>query len=1224
MDINTVYQLFGATFHSDRSIQKQAELQLKQLEFQPGFVSVLLQILNSKDLENGTKQAVSIYLKNMVRHSWHNNVSHDDTFFSIAAQDKETFKLNILNILAISPNLVRIQLIDCLKKVLIAEYPLKWPSYMNQVRELLVINNPEVVYVGLVALQQVVNVYQWKSGEDREPLNEIIKNTFGIIIHIAQGLINETNLVAAEMLRIIIKTYNSSVYFDFPDILRENENFLPWFNLLINLTIKDIPNDIIPVDLEERQKFIWYRVKRWCFQTLNRIFSKFGNPIQIPSSSSSKYLKFSENFIKNYAPEVLQKYLEITERWIKKEIWLNNKILYFISDFYKDALTNKITWHIMKPYCLTLATQFIFPQLCFSDEDEQLWTDDPVEYIFKRVDPLDDFNSPMTSVTNFLIDLVKYRKKFIFSSVLEFANNVLINGNERPREKDGALKMVGSLSSVILKKNSGVSQMMESFLAAHVFNDFRSEYHFLRARACEMVVKFGIINFENEANLSTAFGGVINCIKDPELPVKVQAFRNAIIPNIAVIMQEILDITNQIDSDILGSVMEDLVEEYSNELAPFAVQLCQQLCNTFLRIMQEYQESEAAEIDNNCDVDDFVDSYDISDKTIIASGVLKTVITLILSLESSTDLLHQLENVLLPIISFTLENNIIDLYSDIFDIIDSCTFSTKTISNTMWNLFNLIYKTFKLDGIDYIEEMLPSLDNYVLYGRDVFIQNKDLQMIFYDMIETIFNTDTMAESDKICGCKLAEVFILNCKDLLEKKNFTQPFFNLWFENINQFKRVHDKKLVILTLCGLLEIPLNKLPLALQNNCSNLFDGILNIFKSLPKAEEYEDVKNEDHSNSEAEDGYDYDERFDEEVLLESPLDKIDVYVKFRQTFIEEERKQNVVRFFRAMEIFNHNQINDSQRLAVKKWEIEAFDKASSKEEYDQVIAEKLKIFTKNIQQLQQLRQQNSTSVQQQQNQATPMQQQNILAVQYLQQQQKILAAAQLQSQPTLEQQTVQLQQAFKQQQALNQFLQQTQQVPLGSSNQARRPQITQQQLLQYQQFLKIQQQRQQNSLLQQASIPRSQITAAEQLPIRPPPQLGHSSPQPNQYNKSKNNSSPEEYVKIEALIKQKEDIQEMVNNAAAGSSGQKNNAATSTGNGNNGVGIDLKEILKRLKVPDNTESDSNSKSIANNQKIIPTSAQFSAQSIISQQQQQLFNQKIIANMVHPQSLNLNF
>src|SRR6266511_3155728 len=131
--------------------------------------------------------------------------------------------------------------------------------------------------------------------------------------------------------------------------------------------------------------------------------------------------------------------------------------------------------------------------------------------------------------------------------------------------------------------------------------------------------------------------------------------------------------------------MEDLVEEYSNELAPFAVQLCQQLvtkklsylclfiifnkcnndiylfnyqCTTFLHIMQEYQESEAAEINDNCDIEDFIDGYDMSDRIITASGVLKTIITLILSLESSTDLLHQLEIVLSPIISFTLENNI--------------------------------------------------------------------------------------------------------------------------------------------------------------------------------------------------------------------------------------------------------------------------------------------------------------------------------------------------------------------------------------------------------------------------------------------------------------------------------------------------------------------------------------------------------------------------------------
>lgn len=55
---------------------------------------------------------------------------------------------------------------------------------------------------------------------------------------------------------------------------------------------------------------------------------------------------------------------------------------------------------------------------------------------------------------------------------------------------------------------------------------------------------------------------------------------------------------------------------------------------------------------------------------------------------------------------FFLNNS--DLYEDIFDIIDTCTFSTKQISQTMWGIFELIYKTFKDTGIDYIEGIIKN------------------------------------------------------------------------------------------------------------------------------------------------------------------------------------------------------------------------------------------------------------------------------------------------------------------------------------------------------------------------------------------------------------------------------------------------------------------------------------------------------------------------------------
>ena len=70
--------------------------------------------------------------------------------------------------------------------------------------------------------------------------------------------------------------------------------------------------------------------------------------------------------------------------------------------------------------------------------------------------------------------------------------------------------------------------------------------------------------------------------------------------------------------------------------------------------MQDYQDSEAVVGDGNLEPSEL----DISDKTMAASGVLKTITTVLLSLESTPDLLSRLENALLPVLTYTLENTI--------------------------------------------------------------------------------------------------------------------------------------------------------------------------------------------------------------------------------------------------------------------------------------------------------------------------------------------------------------------------------------------------------------------------------------------------------------------------------------------------------------------------------------------------------------------------------------
>jgi hypothetical protein len=53
--------------------------------------------------------------------------------------------------------------------------------------------------------------------------------------------------------------------------------------------------------------------------------------------------------------------------------------------------------------------------------------------------------------------------------------------------------------------------------------------------------------------------------------------RPVFIQHLPNIMQEFLSLTNQIDVDALSSVTDEFVEIFGDELAPYAVQICNQL-----------------------------------------------------------------------------------------------------------------------------------------------------------------------------------------------------------------------------------------------------------------------------------------------------------------------------------------------------------------------------------------------------------------------------------------------------------------------------------------------------------------------------------------------------------------------------------------------------------------------------------------------------------------------
>lgn len=91
--------------------------------------------------------------------------------------------------------------------------------------------------------------------------------------------------------------------------------------------------------------------------------------------------------------------------------------------------------------------KFIFPQLCFSHHDQELWEEDPIEYVHKKVDPpMDDFKSPISAAEELLDALIKGKSSQTFIPIVTMINNALANPNLTPYEKYGLMAMMSVFS----------------------------------------------------------------------------------------------------------------------------------------------------------------------------------------------------------------------------------------------------------------------------------------------------------------------------------------------------------------------------------------------------------------------------------------------------------------------------------------------------------------------------------------------------------------------------------------------------------------------------------------------------------------------------------------------------------------------------------------------------------------------------------------------------------
>ncbi|KAK3710808.1 Nonsense-mediated mRNA decay protein 5 [Vermiconidia calcicola] len=948
MDASGLRERIKATLDPNQANRQAAEQELKAAEESPGFLNALLNVLEIEP-DAGVRLSAVVYFKNRVNKGWAKPEDVQPSSSQISDEEKAAVRPRIVPTIATALPPVRAQLIVALQKVLHCDFPKQWPDFVDITIKLLSAQDVPSVFAGLQCMLAICRTYRFKLGDSRGDFEKIVAATFPQLLTIGNSLVNETSLEAGVMLRTVLKAYKHAIYFELPKQLRSHQAMVDWCTLFLRVVEKQPPESSMVEDLEERELNHWWKCKKWSYVNLNRLFVRYGNPASLQKGNGEDYTEVAKSFINNFAPEILKGYLAQIDAWIQKRVWLSKPCLSFTLSFMDECVKPKTMWDHLKPHMPILIEHLVFPVLCQTDADLEQFDDEPAEYLHRKLNFYEEYSAPDVAATNFLVTLTKARRKQTFE-ILTFINNIVNkyevapDDQKNPREKEGALRMIGTLAHVILGKKSPIADQVEYFFVRYVFPEFRSPHGFLRARACDVLEKFEALDFKDTNNLTIIYRNILESMADPDLPVRVEAalalqplirhdpIRIMMQQNIPQIMQQLLKLANEVDVDALANVMEDFVEVFAAELTPFAVALSEQLRDTYVRIVRELIERNSTK-DGDEGYGDFLD-----DKSITALGVLQTIGTLILTLESTPDVLAHLETILMPVITITLEHKLYDLYNEVFEIIDSCTFAAKVITPTMWKAFELIHQTFKSGAELYLEDMLPALENFINYGWKTLMESPAYLDAVVDMVRTIFKDEKVGGVDRICGCKLAEILMLNLRtgidnyvpefiqlamgiltndelkvksyrihlmemvinavyynprlslNVLEANAWTNKFFSMWFSSIDSFTRVHDKKLSIGAITALLTLRADEVPQSVQQGWPRLLQGIVRLFQTLPAAlknrEEAQREENDftlggeddDDYDDEDEEGADWEQ--DEETGEEDVKDESTAYLDF--------------------------------------------------------------------------------------------------------------------------------------------------------------------------------------------------------------------------------------------------------------------------------------------------------------------------------------------------------
>jgi len=861
------------SLHPDIETKKTGEKHLEELSTSAGFLDTLLH-LSSTDHEPSVRLVSSIVFRRYLEKFWENNgfpkkeiIFHFPSFLQTSKPESEN------------------QLFAALDYILKKEDVSLWSNIIAEYERLVNANEERNIALGLKLGNTVILslIDGYKSETEFE---KILDNTGDRILKIAQKCISDQKFeLAALAVKVLAHSCESYIV---PQFFKNTQNAQNVVSLCLMVSSFRIEN---------------VSLMKWSFVLINNMMKKTKKKKSIESLSFLSEEKALSHLYKN-ASEVIA----LCRRGLLSQKIETNALVLLKYIVAKDR-----GWAIVKKDVPQIISAFIIPAVSFSDELADVWEDSQIE--FMRYQEAKYTHTPDTVANELFFEVVKRSKEdknaveaFVAVLFREISVFKTRPSEDTARIRYGGLALLQSCAKY-LKDNKHVFDV--------VLEDLSSSYPIVRYMAFSALQSFGYYN-----QLPTSvLGPFLSAIESQDLAVVVESvlslphilenpeMKGAIKRSVPGFIKLILELSNRVQIEALSTTLEDVISLCEEEALSIAPGIAEAISASILQLLKlENQEQQE-------------ERYDVID------GYIRTIVSLIESLEKNPDALKAISQLTKPMIITVIREHVEHL-PDMFPILVASSYALKNV-DTMYDILEELLQVPTDELVIYAYELSGVLDNYITYGKAGII--KYLGRILALLREMI--GDYSSDYDFPYICRVLESIILNVSSMLgnrieelvrttvqmvfgNKEALSSPvslvaalevvlagfifapfetlkvmdelvllgyFTASLVQNHKRFERVHDLKLLLLFSGTFLSLRAGALPSGIDSGMlvSLLHYSIISMPEALSLRES---LKNGDEEYQDDDEYYYEKEYLEEDPTFETPLDAIDPYDYTRELF----------------------------------------------------------------------------------------------------------------------------------------------------------------------------------------------------------------------------------------------------------------------------------------------------------------------------------------------------